>query len=80
MNIDLLWPTCAICNKKVDHLEFMNVLDTNEVVVIVKCHGLEDKCSLEKHTLIFNSISPGYAFNTKKIEFDSIEIKKLTHF
>jgi len=71
--IEALKPHCAVCNKPVETIEWVNCYKTDSVWVTVYCHGQKESCELPNHVRFFEKIEAGIAFNTKQIE----KVKKL---
>lgn len=69
------WPTvmCAMCDKPVDRMEFIDAPLDDQVVLRVKCHGEWDEMRLSKYEVTCEVVeqinnSVGTAFTTKRLE------------
>lgn len=65
---EVLKPWCAVCDKPVERLNWVNDIRRNKTMATAFCHGQRESCELENDQQIFNSIEPGMAFVTKRIE------------
>lgn len=62
-------PTCSVCNKQVDDLEYTIDAMTCSIVFIVRCHGDAEHCNMtSRQQYYYKTMKPGYAFSTKRIE------------
>jgi len=58
----LLLPTCFICNKLVDKLEWEQDYKSDQTIAIVYCHGEKEICALDNTFKTMNKIERGVAF------------------
>jgi hypothetical protein len=72
--LDPLWPMCAVCNKRVEMLEWYSDFQTREVIVKAICHQRIDECRLTPEVLIFEALRPGYAFSNKDIDYKETKL------
>lgn len=65
-----LKPHCAICNKEVDDIEWMQDFFTLTVYAKAHCHGETETSFLTQEMVMNATISKGTAFMNKKLDND----------
>lgn len=76
MILDSLKATCAICDKPVDEMFWLDDFRTCNKICVVRCHGQEESCALDKQMIddiAYNNIVSITAFNIKKLD----EVKRI---
>jgi hypothetical protein len=69
--IETLKATCAVCNKLVDKMFWLDDFASNNKICVVQCHGQEEFCKLDKQMvedIAYNKIVSITAFATKQID------------
>jgi len=63
-------PTCDVCKKRVDSLEYFYRPDIMSTAYKVKCHGAVEECYIsddELYDITLGSIEGALAFTTKQL-------------
>lgn len=71
LTIQTLKATCAVCNKKVDEMFWLDNFATNNKICVVRCHGQEESCQLDKQMIediAYNKLVSITAFSTNQID------------